>query len=236
MDSEVNILIISAATIGFVHTALGPDHYIPFIALSKSENWNIFKTSMVTLISGLGHVLSSIAIGIIGFALGTEIFSLETLESFRGEIAGWLLISFGVVYTVWGIRQAYKNKVHSHIHFHADGTVHSHEHRHIEEHSHIHLSSGKKISPWLIFIIFVLGPCEPLIPLLIYPAANINFFAVAAVAVTFSVVTIVTMQLLVFIGIYGLNLFPLKKIQTHIHWLAGISVLLCGVSIQFLGL
>jgi len=236
MNSEVSILLITAASVGVVHTALGPDHYVPFIALSKSEQWTNFKTSIITLICGIGHVLSSIIIGVAGFALGVSLFSLETVESFRADIAGWMLIIFGLLYTIWGIKQSYKNKTHSHIHHHQDGIVHTHTHSHRSDHSHVHTSKGKELTPWLVFIIFVLGPCEPLIPLLIYPASNFNVLAVIAVAAVFSFITLATMQIMVFIGIYGLSFIPLQKFQVHIHTLAGISILLCGMSIQFLGL
>jgi len=236
MNSEIAILLLTATTIGFVHTALGPDHYIPFIVLSKSENWSKLKTSIVTLLCGAGHVLSSIVIGVVGYILGVKLFSLEAIESFRAEIAGWSLIIFGLLYTVWGIKQSYKKKSHTHIHYHQDGETHSHIHTHKTDHSHIHTSKGKKITPWVIFIIFVLGPCEPLIPLLIFPAANVDIVAVIAVASVFSFVTLATMQVMVFVGVYGLSFFPLKKIETHIHTLAGGSILLCGISIQFLGL
>ncbi|MCF6268638.1 MAG: sulfite exporter TauE/SafE family protein [Melioribacteraceae bacterium] len=236
MNSEITILLLTATTIGFVHTVLGPDHYIPFIVLSKSEKWSKLKTSIVTLLCGAGHVLSSIVIGVVGFVLGVKLFSLEAVEAFRGEIAGWLLITFGLLYTVWGIKQSYKNKAHSHIHYHQDGEAHEHTHTHKTEHSHLHTSKGKKLTPWVIFIVFILGPCEPLIPLLIFPAASFNVVAVIAVASLFSFVTLVTMQAMVFIGIYGLSFFPLQKIETHIHSLAGGSILLCGISIQFLGL
>ena len=60
MDSQILVLAGATASIGFIHTALGPDHYIPFIALSKSQNWSKLKTVWVTALSGLGHVGSSI--------------------------------------------------------------------------------------------------------------------------------------------------------------------------------
>ena len=33
---SILILVITAASIGFIHTVLGPDHYIPFVATSKA--------------------------------------------------------------------------------------------------------------------------------------------------------------------------------------------------------
>ncbi len=236
MNSEITILLITTLSIGVVHTALGPDHYIPFIALSKANNWSYSKTSFITFICGLGHVSSSIIIGLAGIYIGVNVFSLDALESIRGNIAGWLLIIFGLLYTIWGIKQSLKNKTHTHIHCHSDGTVHTHTHNHKNEHSHIHIMKNKNLTPWLIFIIFVFGPCEPLIPLIVYPAVNLNTMAVIMVAVVFSVVTIAVMEIIVFLGIYGINFIPAHKLQIHIHTIAGLSILLCGIGVQFFGL
>ena len=236
MDSQIIVLAGAAASIGFIHTALGPDHYIPFIALSKSQNWSKFKTVWVTALSGLGHVGSSILIGVFGYLIGITLFSLESLESIRGNIAGWSLIILGLLYTVWGIKKSMNKEPHSHRHFHSDGTLHDHSHDHNNfKHAHIH-QKEKNTTPWVLFVIFVFGPCEPLIPLLIYPAAENNVFAVVLISLIFSIVTIGTMLAIVFLGLYGLSIIPMKKIQKHIHTLAGFSILMCGIGIQFLGI
>ncbi|MDB4582327.1 hypothetical protein N9164_04180 [Draconibacterium sp.] len=70
--------------------------------------------------------------------------SLEIVESFRGTIAASLLIVFGLIYTIYGLQKAYKNRPHQHIHFHADETVHTHQHTHKKEHAHVHTQSKKK--------------------------------------------------------------------------------------------
>ena len=100
MSNEISLLAGTAATIGLVHTIFGPDHYLPFIVLAKSRQWNIFRTLTITFICGLGHVLSSVVLGFIGLVIGVAVFKLETIESFRGEIAGWLLIIFGFTYLI----------------------------------------------------------------------------------------------------------------------------------------
>ena len=86
MSNEVIILAGTAATIGFLHTVLGPDHYLPFIVLSKARQWSTLKTIVITFLCGFGHVLSSIFLGFIGIVLGIAVFKLEAIESFRGEI------------------------------------------------------------------------------------------------------------------------------------------------------
>jgi sulfite exporter TauE/SafE len=238
MDSHILVLASAAASIGLLHTALGPDHYIPFIALAKSQNWSKIKTVWITTISGIGHVLSSVLIGMFGYLLGSSILSLGSLENIRGGIAGWSLLILGLLYTIWGIKKSQSSNTHSHIHFHADGIEHSHTHTHKNaEHKHIHETKEKsKATPWVLFLIFLFGPCEPLIPLLIYPAAGHNIFAVVFISTIFGIVTIGTMLGIVFLGLYGISFIPMKKIEKHIHTLAGLSILFSGIAVQFLGL
>ena len=183
-------LYISAAGIALLHTILGPDHYLPFIVIAKARKWSKVRTFWITLICGIGHVGSSVILGIVGIALGIALNKLVHIESFRGEIAAWVLIVFGFLYFLWGMWQSRKN-------------VH---------------------------------PCEPLIPLFIYPAAQHHWSVVFMVTLIFSGITILTMLALTFAGVLGLNQLPMKKLERYMHALAGFVIFLCGISIQFLGL
>lgn len=236
MESDFSLLLVSAISIGFLHTILGPDHYLPFILLAKARNWSVTKTAWITGICGIGHVTGSVLLGLIGISLGIGLDKLNLVESHRGSIASWLLIVFGLVYFIWGIRRAIKNKPHEHWHTHSDDTFHVHEHKHFNQHTHIHGEKSKKLTPWVLFIIFVLGPCEALIPLLMYPAAMYSYVEVAGVVLAFSVTTILTMVGAVVIPLMGLNTINLHKFERFSHAFAGALISLSGVGIQFLGL
>lgn len=236
MSNEIIILATTAASIGFIHTISGPDHYLPFIVLAKAKKWSIIKTAIVTFLCGLGHILSSIVLGFIGIFLGIAVFKLEAVESSRGELAAWFLIIFGVTYFVWGVHKAIRWKPHAHPHPHLEKDSHSHSHSHILEHSHVHYSEKINLTPWILFIIFIFGPCEPLIPLIMYPAAKHNMIAVAVVSVIFGLMTISTMLFIVLASSLGLSRLPFHKIERYSHALAGLIILLCGIAIKFLGL
>jgi hypothetical protein len=70
LSGDLTTLAVAAATIGLPHALLGPDHYLPFIAMSRARRWSLLKTSLGTLLCGLGHVGSSVALGLVGIALG----------------------------------------------------------------------------------------------------------------------------------------------------------------------
>jgi nickel/cobalt transporter (NicO) family protein len=217
MTTELNVLLVTAASIGFVHTLFGPDHYLPFLVIGKARNWSMSKTIMWTVICGIGHVLSSVLLGLVGVALKVQLEKLVHIESFRGNLAAWALIAFGLIYAIWGLRYWYKKRGHSHFH-------------------ESELADGRKLTPWILFVIFVLGPCEPLIPILMYPAANASIASMLLVTGVFAVVTIGTMLVMVVVPSYFLSFVKIKKLSTFSHALAGFVIFLSGMAIQFLGL
>lgn len=235
MNDGLLILVLSAASLGFIHTILGPDHYIPFIAMSRASGWSVKKTMLITFLCGIGHVLSSVVIGLVGIAFGIALSTVEFIESARGDVAGWLLTAFGLLYTVWGIRRIYRQKPHTHFHVHDGGEVHSHKHNHVNSHTHVH-ESKNKLTPWVLFTIFIFGPCEVLIPLLMYPAATHSASGVIIVASVFGAATIGTMMALTWAAVSGLKFVKAGFLEKYTHAIAGTVILLCGISIQFLGL
>lgn len=228
MSNEIAILAATAASIGFFHTLLGPDHYLPFIFMAKARNWSMLKTSWVTIACGAGHVGSSILLGAAGFAASIAVADLVSIEGLRGDLAAYAFVLFGLLYLIWGLRRALLNRPHKHIHSHKNGTLHQHPHNHTDEHDHVH---KKNITPWILFTIFVLGPCEPLIPVLMYPASESSTSGMLFIAGIFSVVTIATMLAVVLIAAFGLNLVKMGKLERWSHAMAGAIVLLSGVAI-----
>lgn len=236
MHMDVAILCWTAATLGFVHTVLGPDHYLPFIVMTRARKWSAAKTAWITFACGLGHVLSSVVLGLIGIACGIAVMKLEAFEAFRGNLAAWALIGFGFAYMGWGIQRGIRNRPHTHLHLKEQGAP-AHSHSHDGEHFHTHEPEQKaNITPWILFTIFVLGPCEPLIPLLMYPASRHSLAGTVMVAVVFSVATIGTMLGVVMASSWGISFARFGKLERWTHALAGGAIGLSGLSIQFLGL
>ncbi len=175
---------------------------------------------MITLLCGLGHVGSSVLIGLAGIAMGSAVASLQWFEGLRGGAAGWLLLGFGLAYMLWGIKKAVKGEKHSHTHSHG-----------APEHAHPH-GEHASVTPWALFIIFILGPCEPLIPLLVYADLKGGMPPALAVAAVFSLVTLVTMMASVFLLLGGIRLFPAERMERYPHALAGFAVFACGVAVK----
>jgi sulfite exporter TauE/SafE len=235
MNSEIIALAATAASIGFVHTLVGPDHYLPFIAMSQARRWARGKTLWITFLCGIGHVLSSVVLGAVGVGLGIAVSRLEGVESARGSIAGWLMIAFGLVYFAWGLKRALRNRPHVHAHDHPDGE-HAHPHGHADAHMHVHGAKKANVTPWILFTIFIFGPCEPLIPILMYPAAKQSLAGMIVVTAMFAAFTLGTMLAVVYLSTLGLRFLRLQSLERYAHASAGAIIFLCGFAVQILGL
>ena len=102
----------------------------------------------------------------------------------------------------------------------------------MKDHDHNHeYEKPANITPWVLFVIFVLGPCEPLIPVVIYPAVEErgSISEALIVSAVFSVVTLATMQILVYLLAKGINSIRLQKLERYTHALAGDILLIIGI-------
>jgi len=231
MNQEMITLMITAVSVACLHTLTGPDHYLPFIALSKAKGWTLSKTIGWTVVCGLGHVLSSVALALGGAALGWSLNKVSWLENVRGGIAAWVMLAFGTGYTLWGVWRLYKNTPHKHFDMDEDG-LYVYEHRHSEA---VLPAERYRVTPWVMFIIFLLGPCEPMIPLLYFPAAQNSWLGMLLLIAVYSCITLVTMLAMVLLGYYGIAFATAPRLEKYMHVLGGVTICICGAGMLWMG-
>ncbi len=212
MTNELTLLFTATVTVGVTHTLIGPDHFVPFIAIARARHWSMQKTLTVTALCGVAHVLSSLVIAFIGLHIGVRLFNLEAIEAFRGDFAAWLLLAFGLVYAVWGLRKALSSSCRQDF------------------------CSGDSSVRSLLLIVLILGPCEPLIPIVLMPATSLGPMTLAAVSIVFLLSTVLTMMATVAIGYKGLRLLRNLGVGKYGHAFAGSAMASCAAAVLFLGL
>jgi len=234
----LSALLFSTAGVAVVHTLAGPDHYVPFITMARARKWSTLRTAFITLVCGLGHVGSSVALALVGVVFGLGLQRIQFVENLRGNLAAWALMAFGAVYFAWGLKRAWRAQPHTHAHAHAGGDTHAHEHTHRAAHAHAHgVEEGKAgLTPWVLFTLFVFGPCEPMIPLVMYPAVQGSRGDTVLVVLVFSALTLASMLAAVLLALAGLRAAPLARFERYSHAAAGLSVLLAGGALTLLGL
>ena len=169
-------LAIAAVTLGSLHT-LAPDHWVPFAALARAQNWPVKKTARITALCGFGHVTVSVAFGMLALLFGLEM--LRELGTRMESVAGILLMGFGLVYGAYGLRRA------AGVHFHG------HHHHHYD-----HVHEPKSMTPWALFLLFSADPCVAVIPVM-FAAAPLGAARTAVVVCAYELATIATMVTLV---------------------------------------
>jgi nickel/cobalt exporter len=181
MNGWLMALMFAAAGVGSLHS-LAPDHWVPFAALSRARRWSAAHTARLTILCGLGHVSVSAILGLAALFVGLQ--AVHALGSRLEVNAIYLLIGFGIVYTIWGLRRSFARDPLQVMHHH------DHHHPHGEnEHDH-------GLTEWSLFLLFSADPCVAVIPMIM--AASVGgWIAVAAVVVAYEIATIVTMTALV---------------------------------------
>ncbi|HEX5134810.1 MAG TPA: hypothetical protein VFW81_05410, partial [Thermoanaerobaculia bacterium] len=136
----------AAVTVGSLHTA-APDHWVPFVALGRARDWSSRRTVGVTLLCGFGHVTVSALFGLAGLLFGVTL--IKSVGERMSALAPLLLIGFGVLYALWGLKRAFAPQLHGHPHRHYD---------------HVHPES--RTSVWTLFLLFSADPCVAVVPLM----------------------------------------------------------------------
>lgn len=236
VPEALQVLLFTAASIALVHTAIGVDHTLPFVALARSRRWGVGKLVAITGLCGLAHVGSSVLLGVIGIAIGSALESVLWLEGQRGSWASWLLVCFGLVMAARGLYRARKMP-----HGHGAHAGHGPVPRDAGADAPAGAADGGRwFGPWGLFLVFLFGPCEPLIPVLMAPAAAHHWGWAVLVTVVFAAVTIGTMLTLVVLAHLGLQFGwgggPTAGLARHREFMAGMAVAASGLAVRVLGL
>lgn len=211
MEPTLAAVVLTAALVGIAHVLVGPDHYVPFVALSRVRGWSLGRTLGVTTSCGIAHVGASVAIGVGLVGAGRTVLDVARIESLRGGAAAWLLLGFGATYLVWGVRRGMRGAGRS-----ASA-----------------VSASSSTAACILFLVFVLGPCEPLIPLVVVPAAQGSSAMLALTAATFASATLATMVGMVTVGWWGAERIRSGAWLTRwSHAMAGAMVAACGLAMH----
>ncbi len=92
--------------------------------------------------------------------------------------------------------------------------------------------------PWALFVVFLLGPCEALLPLMM--AANLldGWLTLLVLVAVFAVLTVATMLVVVAMGLLGLQAAGsrLAGLDRHLDVLAGGAIAASAAAILLLEL
>lgn len=145
------VLMAAVIVVGVLHTAV-PDHWLPIALLARQNGWSRTETALAATRAGIGHVLSTLALGIAVWLLG--ISAAQRFGGMVDTVASLALILFGGWSVAAGLRalrrehghhhhhhgaNGHHDRQHRHDHEHADDVRHAHWHRHADRAPHVHI-------------------------------------------------------------------------------------------------
>ena len=89
---------------------------------------------------------------------------------------------------------------------------------------------------WALMVVFILGPCEPLIPLFVLPASRGRWGLAALAALLFGLVTVTTMVGATLFMHAGARRMRFGGMERWTHAMAGGVLMASGLAVLFLGL
>lgn len=215
MDGLFLALAGAAASIGSLHTA-APDHWVPFAALARARDWSNRRTIAVTLLCGFGHVTVSALFGLAGLFFGLTL--IRSVGERMSALAPLLLIGFGVLYALWGLKRAFAPHLHGHPHRHYD---------------HVHTESRTGV--WTLFLLFSADPCVAVVPLM-FAAAPLGWGRTLAIVLLYEVATLGTMLVLVLSARAGARLLRAPSLERYGDATAGAVIAAVGIGVLLLGI
>jgi putative Mn2+ efflux pump MntP len=142
--SSTGLWALMAATfiLAATHT-VSPDHWFPFVMVGRANRWKVSWVLGLAILAGIGHVGTSVAIGLIG--VFAEKGASKEIATFLENATPLLLMIFGFGYAAYAF---YKQRVGAHGHSHGIPIVnnwlgidphafqlpsHDHHHEHTDE-------------------------------------------------------------------------------------------------------
>jgi len=205
-------ILVGSLILSIIH-ALIPNHWIPLIAISKTEKWTNRETLFATFITGFSHTLSTIFIGIIVGFVGIKLS--QNYNYITRIAAPLILILIGIIYFVIDLRSSH----HHHHHF----EVNEQKLKNKKSHFAIILS---------LSIAMFLTPCIE-IEAYYFQAATIGWLGILIVSSVYLLVTLIIMFSLVYLGLKGINKINSHYLEHHEKRITGIVLILLGLLAYF---
>jgi putative Mn2+ efflux pump MntP len=204
------LLLAAVAVIGVLHT-LVPDHWAPIAVVARQQRWTRRHTARVAAGAGLGHTLSTLAIGAVAWIAGAA--AAQRYGHDATIVSGLALIAFGLWIAIGALREARESP----------------EARESEV-----AAEAKKIAT-RTSLLFILGssPSVEALPTF-FAAAKFGVLMELALAAVFAATTIGTYVVTSVLSMAGLERLRLTPLERYGEVISGGFVAIVGAIFLFL--
>jgi hypothetical protein len=196
-----SVLLGTVVAVGILHT-LVPDHWAPIVAVARRRRWSYARTAAGAALAGTGHVLSTLALGLLAWGFGITVAA--RYGTLVNQASAFALIVFGGWIAWGGWKEARRG----------------HEHGH----------SGESASSERTALLLILGS-SPMIEGLpaFFAATSYGFSTIAMMAMLFALSTIGTYVVVSVAALAGFQNMTSDHIERYGEFLSGAVVVVAGI-------
>jgi nickel/cobalt exporter len=218
-------LVVTGGVVAFFHAAL-PTHWLPFVLAGRGQGWSRRKTLAVAALAGTGHVLFTIALGVLVAAFGVAV------DRATGQVFPWIaagvLAAFGFYYL------SRQTLGHGHGHAHA-----GHAHVHVADENLLPAQAGDgypaqgrsdRAVILGLFAALTFSPCEAYLPVFV-AGVRAGWTGFAFLSAVLALSTVAGMMLLTWLTLLGLERLPLARLSRYEHGVLGAVLLALAVAV-----
>lgn len=206
-------IFIGSLLLSIIH-ALIPNHWIPLVAIGKTEKWTLRETLSATVITGFAHTLSTVLIGILVGLIGIQLS--KNYQMVMQYVAPAILIGIGIVYLILDMKQ------HGHHHHHS----------HIDSAQNRNNAKSKTGILFSLSLAMFLTPCVE-IEAYYFQAGLIGWKGIFLVSAVYTLTTVLFMLVLVYAGIRSTQRLRSHTLEHHEKRITGIVLIVLGILALF---
>ena len=204
-------ILLGSLILSVIHATI-PNHWIPIIAISKTQKWTTRETISATAIIGFAHMISTMIIGVIVGFIGIKLS--ESYDYIIRIAAPSVLLLIGIIYVSLDLKS-------------------THHHNHFQKDEQIIKNKKSKLAIIIsLSIAMFLSPCIE-IEAYYFQAAAIGWIGILIVSTVYLTITMSTMVALVHFGLKGVNKFNSHFLEHHEKGITGIVLILLGILAYF---
>lgn len=206
----MGLLLVAVAIIGVLHTIV-PDHWAPIAVLARQQRWTLRHTGWTAAGAGLGHTLSTLAIGAVAWLVGVA--AAQRYGHYVNLASGIALIAFGVWIAISALREARETEA--------------------ELESEVVAEARKIATRTSIMLVLGSSPSVEALPTF-FAAAKYGLWAEVALAIVFAATTIGTYVVTCVTSAAGLQKLRIAPLERYGEVISGTFVAVVGVVFLFL--
>ncbi len=203
-------ILFGSLVLSVIHASI-PNHWLPLVAIGKTENWSRTETLWITAITGGAHTISTILVGII---IGLAGYKLSSSHQFVTRVvAPLILVLLGLIYLMVDLKS-------------------SHHHKNPVEIGSISKRSKLTIIASLGIAMFF-SPCIE-IEAYYFTAGTLGWPGITVVSIVYLIVTVLGMLLLVDLGRKGVERIKWHSLKHHERRVTGLVLIVLGIFAYFI--